>query len=447
MNAELFPLFDAVFPFARDIGELAGALTALSVAAVAIARPRLLRPGAITMGALALWFVGVAGTFLGLDVDSVGLLLVGTSLNKIGGTWLSLCILVACGTTLSQRQLLGGIPAAMALGCLAALAADPGSLPFALAVYALAAPAGVALIYPIARRAIRAIAAAPPAREAAITWPSSYLPLGNRLFVCIFAFSVATGFAQRFGPQEGRLDSVPIAVATFTALALYCLLHVSRQKFDMLLGLSVVFTMAGFLVVPVEGAAHVSAGALIVGDSCYQVLYDLVLFSLAARNRLASLSVISWGWGGSVLGIILGANAGAFAQSGSQPTIAYLASAAMATALLAYVLFGLRGFSFDATIEGIVPVEPHSIPQGAPGLSIEQACAELATARGLTTREADVLCLLAHGRNNSYIQEELGLTRNTVKSHIKLIYQKLDVHSQQELIDIASAGRNGGDPT
>lgn len=30
------------------------------------------------------------------------------------------------------------------------------------------------------------------------------------------------------------------------------------------------------------------------------------------------------------------------------------------------------------------------------------------------------------------------MTRNTVKSYIKHIYQKLDVHSQQELIDLVT---------
>lgn len=39
-----------------------------------------------------------------------------------------------------------------------------------------------------------------------------------------------------------------------------------------------------------------------------------------------------------------------------------------------------------------------------------------------------------------HIQEELTLTRNTVKTYIKRIYGKLGVHSQQELIDLVEAG-------
>lgn len=44
--------------------------------------------------------------------------------------------------------------------------------------------------------------------------------------------------------------------------------------------------------------------------------------------------------------------------------------------------------------------------------------------------------MLAKGRNGRFIMEHYVISRNTVKSHIKHIYSKLDVHSQQELIDM-----------
>ena len=47
-----------------------------------------------------------------------------------------------------------------------------------------------------------------------------------------------------------------------------------------------------------------------------------------------------------------------------------------------------------------------------------------------------VFFLLAKGRNRAYIREELVIGDETVKSHVKSIYRKADVHSQQELIDL-----------
>ena len=58
---------------------------------------------------------------------------------------------------------------------------------------------------------------------------------------------------------------------------------------------------------------------------------------------------------------------------------------------------------------------------------------------GLTNREAEVLMLLAEGRSSSYIAGELVLSENTVRSYVKNIYQKLDVHSKQDVIDFVKA--------
>lgn len=47
--------------------------------------------------------------------------------------------------------------------------------------------------------------------------------------------------------------------------------------------------------------------------------------------------------------------------------------------------------------------------------------------------------MLAKGCNGRFIMEHYVISRNTVKSHIKRIYSKLDAHSQQELIDMVES--------
>ena len=46
----------------------------------------------------------------------------------------------------------------------------------------------------------------------------------------------------------------------------------------------------------------------------------------------------------------------------------------------------------------------------------------------LTTREVDVVGLLAEGCSYAAIGERLGISAHTVGSHIKNAYRKLDVH-------------------
>jgi DNA-binding CsgD family transcriptional regulator len=48
---------------------------------------------------------------------------------------------------------------------------------------------------------------------------------------------------------------------------------------------------------------------------------------------------------------------------------------------------------------------------------------------GITAREVEVLRLIAQGRTYAGVGEQLGISPNTVTTHIKNIYRKLQVHS------------------
>ena len=61
-------------------------------------------------------------------------------------------------------------------------------------------------------------------------------------------------------------------------------------------------------------------------------------------------------------------------------------------------------------------------------------CALVSKNYQLSEREREVLLLLAKGNNSGAIQEKLYISEGTAKTHIRHIYRKLDVHSQQELI-------------
>ncbi|MDO4502693.1 MAG: LuxR C-terminal-related transcriptional regulator [Coriobacteriia bacterium] len=60
----------------------------------------------------------------------------------------------------------------------------------------------------------------------------------------------------------------------------------------------------------------------------------------------------------------------------------------------------------------------------------------LREAYGLTDREVQMAGYLAQGRTRAFIAGELYLSENTVKRHITTLYQKVGVHSKQDLIDL-----------
>ena len=69
-------------------------------------------------------------------------------------------------------------------------------------------------------------------------------------------------------------------------------------------------------------------------------------------------------------------------------------------------------------------------------------------ALGLSGREEEILVLLTKGYSNKLIADQLGLSVDTVCSHLKRVYQKMHVNSRTEAVIryLASHGRSPSDP-
>ena len=69
----------------------------------------------------------------------------------------------------------------------------------------------------------------------------------------------------------------------------------------------------------------------------------------------------------------------------------------------------------------------------------KRKCAVVADTYLLSRKETEVLFLLAKGRNAAAIQEALYIAPGTANTHMRHIYRKLNVHSQQELIELVES--------
>lgn len=67
---------------------------------------------------------------------------------------------------------------------------------------------------------------------------------------------------------------------------------------------------------------------------------------------------------------------------------------------------------------------------------LRQKCEEMASRFAFTPREQEISLYLAQGYSTATIAKELFVSTNTVKTHVKMIYTKLNVHSKQELIEL-----------
>lgn len=77
--------------------------------------------------------------------------------------------------------------------------------------------------------------------------------------------------------------------------------------------------------------------------------------------------------------------------------------------------------------------------------STQSRCEAIALHFDLSERETEVLHLVAKGRSTPRIQEELHISAHTVNSHIQHVYQKLKVHSRQEILDVVDAWQKKSD--
>lgn len=76
------------------------------------------------------------------------------------------------------------------------------------------------------------------------------------------------------------------------------------------------------------------------------------------------------------------------------------------------------------------------LEQPAPARPLIDRCRKLAETYGLSPRETEVLELVVQGRSYAVIQDELGLSGSTVKTHMSHIYAKTETSGRQELFDL-----------
>ena len=101
---------------------------------------------------------------------------------------------------------------------------------------------------------------------------------------------------------------------------------------------------------------------------------------------------------------------------------------------------GARGYLLkDATSEELLVAVRH-VHLGGRHLppAIAARLAERLIRPTLTPREMDVLRLVARGRSNKEIATAMFVSEETVKTHVKALFLKLDVHDRAEAVSVAA---------
>lgn len=236
--------------------------------------------------------------------------------------------------------------------------------------------------------------------------------------------------------------------------------------------------IVGFALMPLSGTSiALSFSVVSAGYTLFEILVWVILSEVASRFQFTSVQVFGFG---RALVLLTGVIAGTLIANmllslgvGAQLFSAVAAVAVISiTFLRTYVLtsadIAVFGQNLSEETEGVPAGAIEAIGEGAlsgkgsqsqptSGVAAKRAhgqraetsadqapqkvpfqrkCAIIGEYYGLTRREVDVFRLIAAGRNSTRIQEELSISAGTVNTHSHHVFQKLDVHSQQEVIDL-----------
>lgn len=447
LNNGIFPVTSETFPLAREFQTLAGIAVGLAVLFYALRRPDAIKVRTVPPMVLGCAAMGVAlllcarGNAVCVTVGLVLLSLAGAANHYLVG--------IAFAHADSPKRTSVGVACAVLVATLATTVLPVPSFGASVIIDAAITVSVLLLLWrevaPVWHDSIEGRVV----EQLALSSPRSFLSPGHQVFTLMFIFSAAFGFAlslriSQFTPVSSYLSLVVLVVA----VAWFLIVPDSKRGHDdALFAMAALLVVTGFLLAPLSGAPGVANGLLYAGDSCFKVLSWTTMAALCARNMVGSLAVLACGAVAGSAGTFVGADLGHLCNAllSTHPDGAALVTSAVVLALFAYVILGLRGFTFADTIQGVEPVEELPVPVDMPpdrDALIESACDALAGECGLTEREREVFGMLARGHNGYHIRDELTLSYNTVKTHVKRIYRKLDVHSQQELIDLVEGRSN-----
>ena len=441
-NSVLFPRFAEFFPIGREIDTAVRAALYAAVALVANRRPDLLDAKTIAATGIVAIASSTVLLYAAVTLESGALAVAGVAFFEVGYIWVAVFYgLALCLLPTPRHTALAAAFGAAASNCLELFVGTP-AFPAGMAALAALPLAALALSWAPASRFLSEMQRQPAPSELEIAHPRAFLRPTSALFACILAFSVASGFGLTLN-EVGHAPNQS-AVAWIAMLGIAGVLALRRKPGgeDALFSFSVLLIIAGFLAAPFTfGTESAFANApLRIGRTCVEILALMAIAAVGKRNPLAMITALCMADCAQALGTIAGAVGGHTVNDlvGAGDASAQAMTACALFAFVAFLWLGFRRFSFEAAIDGIEKPTA-TVGDRTREASLDEACAAIGKAHGLTGRETEIFAMMARGRNVSFVQEHFVISRNTVKTHVKRIYKKLGVHSQQELIDLVEA--------
>lgn len=248
--------------------------------------------------------------------------------------------------------------------------------------------------------------------------PGESLPLCSCLgFLALDLFLLVAARKRPLGSESSlgaALRGVTL-VTSFAFLVLPLLLPLSPRAAVFLMSVAWAAQILILIIVPVRMLEQLPVSVLsVIVSGSFPVGVGVVLSSLIA-------------------GIVVGVSNGSGIGLSAITALACLCLVCSAL-LMPAGPFDARALGIREHLRAEDPIEHLSL-----------RCDEVARKEGLTSREREVMFLLVQGLSRRRVAEALTVSEQTVKTHAKHIYEKLEVHSLREMVLLVETGRRYGD--
>lgn len=444
LNAQVISVLSVSAPVARDVIYMASRiipLLAIAFVVPLVLSPKLAKRLSIAAGALAIAGSAFMLASHALPEHATMLTAIAFALLGVGGTWFTAVpILMFC-----RMQNFGSIMlcacASYALASLGSSAIEILSADVQLTLLGLIPVAVLSISNSTIQDHARLSAQSERIRELALRNTQSFVVASNPAFICIFVFHCVSGFAMALNCVSGVPVHSPLP--SLLVVAFVCFAFFRSREYasaDSIAGIAAFCVVCGFLTAITfidQAPILMSNIALSTGSGLLSILGILVLASMGNRSPLGALRAIALGRAFSAAGTFTGSASGHFINEATVSDQLVAATSIMIILLVFLVLiyFWLRRYSFEKLIFEVEPVRAVESPTAPPD-ELKEKCEAASEKYGLTKREAEICCMLVSGMSGKDIERTCVISYNTVKTHVKHVYAKFNIHSQQELIDL-----------
>lgn len=265
-------------------------------------------------------------------------------------------------------------------------------------------------------------------------WGKYSFPWKPVALMAVCAFAYGYGGTAVSSELKGPLSYLGI-IAVASVIFIGTLSASKRFNFGFIYRIALPAMIIGFLLVApsLEIGPGLSSACVSIGYIAFSVFIMLILSNIAYRFGISPVWLCGIERGVRYLFIALGRALQEIRGSGALPTDVE-AAVNIAITIALVVVFALVFFS-ERELSAKWGLSLHS-DAGAGTLETDRLAmrvSDLAKTYALSTREQEVLQLLAQRKTVARIERELFIANGTVKAHIRHIYSKLGIHSKDEL--------------